>query len=134
MIYKSSYGDLWCDCGNTQYPTEICPLDSHGDLADVDDLTGNENVYKCLHCGAVTDLQRTPVREKPALVVLRSDHRGQLQVREASRGLFADCQHMIRPRSRFVLAWVSDQSPKSYCTICAVNLLKALLRTETSES
>lgn len=133
MIYKNNAGDLWCDCGNTEFPMEICPLDYASQLAHVDDLTGNERMYQCLHCGAITDVRLTPVREKPKLVALKGEQRAQLQVRQSGRGRTCYCRHLVHAGSRFVLAGIGDGSAQTYCADCVQKLLKAILRSETSE-
>ena len=61
MIYKNHNGELWCECGNTIVRSGFFPVDQYGRY--VEDITGDEKIYRCDLCGAITDIDRATCKE-----------------------------------------------------------------------
>ncbi len=134
MIYKNSAGELWCQCGNRIHEYGFYPVDAEGNLLDDDQITGDEKLYRCDRCGVIVDLDHAPVQEEPDAPVLESDRKERIELRLAKRSFLAFCGHEIQPRSRFLVTWVGEQLPWTYCSACAPKFLKVLLQTRLSDS
>jgi hypothetical protein len=62
VIYKNSFGEIWCECGNRAHIYGFYPCDRQGNLLDGID---EAEFYRCDKCGSFVRDNDAELKEEP---------------------------------------------------------------------